>query len=110
MGNDYGGVITTKSTNVTANIEETIRSCVICNEQWPKLKQIKPHIARKHDEFGKHEYLNCPQCPGNFKDLQTLNRNIYINKVCDVIKLKINDNTIDWEEVWKDICKKNKYE
>ena len=61
-----------------------------------------------HNQLEKHENLNCSYCQELFKDLQTLNRHIYINKTCKTIKKRIIENNIDWKQVWKDICLKNK--
>ena len=75
----------------------------------PRKYQIKPHISRIHNNINKHESLNCPYCPRNFKGLQTLNRHLYIDKVCKAIKLTILNNTINWKQVWNDICNRNNY-
>ena len=56
---------------------------------WDETKyKIKPNISRMRNQLGKHSDLNCPYCREIFKCLQTLNRHIYINKTCKVIKAK----------------------
>ena len=39
---------------------------------------VKPHISRKRHELEKRDGLDAPYCPEGFKDLQTINRHLYI--------------------------------
>ena len=110
MENDYGKIITTTTTDKITNEILTKHTCVKCGRNEPTHIQIKGHItAIKCSDLEKREYIDCPYCPENFKDLQTLNRHIYINKTCKSIKNKIKKNEhIEWKNVWKDICNKNR--
>ena len=108
MESDYGKIITTVTTNEQNGTKIVQHTCTICGESKPTKYKIKPHIS-SHNQLQKHTDIYFPYCPELFKDLQTLNRHLHINNICTTIKGKLLDNAINWKQVWKDICERNKF-
>ena len=80
MENGYGRIVNTKEINNNTGLLETKHTWAKFGFQRPTRNKIKPHIARMHIEAEKHKDIDFPYYPGNFKDLQPLNRHVHINK------------------------------
>ena len=74
------------------------RICAICGGRRSAKARIKPPIS-PHNEVGKQSDLSCTYCPEIFREIQTLSRHLYINKICRKIKQKIQENDINWKQV-----------
>jgi len=85
--------------------------CQNCGFSREKKIGILVHLARKHNELGKHYDLNWLYCPGIFRTLQSLNRHLR-KPTCKIIKQKRHEltlfGTLDWIKVWNDICQTNR--
>ena len=88
MGNDYGGITTTAYSDELTGELLTKHTCVKCGFRRPTQTEINGHISRMRSDLEKHKDLDCPYCPENPKDIQTLNRHLCINKICKRIKLQ----------------------
>ena len=101
---DYGRIKILYKNNMQ-NLLTRFLICNVCLYENTTKGGIKTHLAKKHNQLQLHSNLNCPYCPKSYIDLGSLNRHLYKKLYCAYIKENIS--TLNWNEVWKDICQKN---